>query len=113
MGLLSFAIDTGAAAEARSILAEAKDEALSTMESMIVNPGQESVYNDYILPQFISASRAPAEDGWEDMDAGDYSDFMSEIVEEGNSIMEAAYDEAASILEEANLSADDSGDFTF
>lgn len=82
---------------AKQIISEALQEALDTMESMIVNPGQETVYNDYIKDQFQQNSKAPVDDGWEDADAGDYSDFMSEIVEAGNTIMQDAYDYAQEI----------------
>lgn len=85
--------------EARDIVNEAFQKALSTMESMCGNPGQTSVYNNYIIPAFTKA-KGPIEDGWENVDIGEYMDFMGEIVEEGNNIMSEAYDEAQQILSE-------------
>ena len=86
-------------AEARDIVREGLQDALSTMEGMIGNAGQQSVYNDYVVPAFIE-NTGRIEDGWTDVDIGEYMDFMGEIVEEGNSIMADAYDEAQEILSE-------------
>jgi hypothetical protein len=106
-GLIGAFIDavTAAAqiAEAREIVNNGLDNALSTMGSMVGNAGQESVYSDYVVPAFIAAKR-PVAEGWPGVDIGQYMDFMGEIVEEGNSIMEEAYEEAQAILSETEES---------
>ena len=87
--------------EAREITAEALQEALDTMEGMCGNEGQLSVFNRYVRPAFIEAKQgSKIRDGWPGVDIGEYMDFMGEIVEEGNAIMEAAYEEAEEILSE-------------
>jgi hypothetical protein len=86
-------------AEARDIVREGLKDALSTMDGMVGNAGQQSVFNDYVEPAFIE-NTGRIEDGWTDVDIGEYMDFMGEIVEEGNSIMADAYDEAQDILSE-------------
>jgi hypothetical protein len=45
-------------------------------------------------------SETTIEEGWDDVDIGEYMSFMGEIVAEGNAIMEAAYQEAQSIAAE-------------
>jgi len=90
-------------AEARQIVEEGLAQALSTMEAMVGNEGQQTVYNDYVVPQFRAAKR-PVAEGWPGVDIGEYMDFMGEIVEEGNSIMEFAYEEAQAILSETEES---------
>jgi hypothetical protein len=106
-GLVGAFIDavTAAAqiAEAREIVNVALEEALSVMGSMVGNAGQEVVYADYVVPQFRAAKR-PVAEGWPGVDIGEYMDFMGEIVEEGNSIMETAYEEAQGILSETEES---------
>lgn len=84
------------------IIQEGLSEALSTMQSMCANEGQTSVYDSYVVDAFQQNAQASPEDGWEDVDIGGYMDFMGEIVETGNQIMQAAYDEAifADLLEE-------------
>ncbi len=42
--------------EARAIIKEGLATALSTMQNMIGNPGQQTVYNDYVVPQFKETS---------------------------------------------------------
>jgi hypothetical protein len=103
MGLFDFfnaavnsAIDIS---EAREIVNEAFQEALSTMEGMCANEGQVSVFGSYVVPAFTEAKGA-IQEGWNDVDIGDYMDFMGEIVEEGNSIMSDAYDQAQEMLSE-------------
>lgn len=67
------------------------EEALSIMQGMCVNEGQNSVFNDYVEPQFKQNAMNDVESGWENVDVGQYMDFMGAIVAEGNSIMEATY----------------------
>lgn len=103
MGLFDFfnaavnaAIDIS---EAREVVNEAFQEALATMEGMCANEGQLSVFGSEVTPAFEDA-KGPIDNGWTDVDIGIYMDFMGEIVEEGNSIMSDAYDEAQEILSE-------------
>ena len=91
--------------EAREVVNEAFEEALSTMEGMVGNAGQQTVFNDYVVPAFEDA-KGPIEEGWNEVDIGEYMDFMGEIVEEGNSIMSDAYDEAQEILSELEEEAE-------
>jgi hypothetical protein len=95
--------------EARELVREAYNDALDTMESMVGNEGQQVVFNDYVVPAFREA-RGPVKDGWIEVDIGEYMDFMGEIVEEGNSIMLEAYEEAQEMLSELEEFADEFGD---
>jgi hypothetical protein len=101
--IVSSAINVG---EARAVVAEGYQEAISTMSGMIGNAGQQTVFNDYVQPAF-AANLGPVEDGWEDVDIGDYMAFMGEIVEEGNQIMADAYDLAQEILSELEEAAEE------
>jgi len=83
---------------ANEIIQAGLDEALGTMESMIVNEGQGSVFESYIGPEFESAATASPTEGWPGVDAGAYVDFVGEIVEAGNQIMEAYYAYALDVL---------------
>lgn len=102
--LLRLAIEFAGEQIAEDIITGGLDEALSLMESMCANEGQSSVFESTIAPEF-EANTAQALDSedyqWEDVDAGDYMDFMGEIVAEGNGIMASAclY---AQIVEEAS-----------
>jgi hypothetical protein len=111
MGLFSAfvnIIDSGFdIAEAREIVREGLDDALTTMSGMVGNAGQDVVFNDYVEPAFRENAEASIDDGWTDVDIGEYMDFMGEIVEEGNSIMADAYDEAQEILSEAEEAAEE------
>ena len=100
-------------AEAREVKREGLSDALSTMEDMIGNAGQQTVFNDYVEPAFRENAQASINDGWEDVDIGEYMDFMGEIVDEGNSIMADAYEEAQEILSEAEEAAEGAGDEEF
>ena len=86
--------------EARSVIRQGLEEALSVMEGMVVNAGQATVFKDYVEPEFRTNAQADIEDGWEDVDIGEYMNFMGEIVEEGNQIMADAYELAQEILSE-------------
>jgi hypothetical protein len=87
-------------AEAREVVREGLEDALSTMEGMVGNAGQDVVFNDYVVPEFMANAQAPIQEGWTDVDIGEYMDFMGEIVDEGNGIMADAYEEAEQILSE-------------
>jgi len=80
------------------IIQEGLDEALGTMESMIGNEGQGTIYESYVAPEFESAASASPQEGWPGIDIGEYMDFMGEIVEAGNQIMEATYAYAVDVL---------------
>lgn len=78
---------------AEEILADGLDQAITTMEGMCANEGQTSVLTSYIIPEFENnTEEAQNNEDYEfqDVTAGDFSDFMGEIVEEGNSIMQTA-----------------------
>lgn len=108
-GLWLSAISSGFdIAEARNVIREGLEEALLTMESMVGNAGQQAVFNDYVQPQFTQNAQASVNDGWEDVDIGEYMDFMGEIVEEGNQIMADAYQLAEEILSELEEAAEES-----
>ncbi|NBQ17814.1 hypothetical protein EBU24_05860 [bacterium] len=96
--------------EAREVVNEGFQEALDTMEGMIGNAGQQTVYNDYVVPAFEDA-KGPIEEGWPGVDIGEYMDFMGEIVEEGNNIMSDAYDQAQEILSELEQEAEAEYDY--
>lgn len=100
-------------AEARAVVKEGLAEALGTMEDMIGNSGQQTVYNDYVVEAFRENAQSDIEDGWEDVDIGEYMDFMGEIVDEGNSIMADAYEQAQEILSEAEEAAEGAGNDEF
>jgi|LakMenEpi03Aug12_release.lakeMendotaPanAssembly.Ray.scaffolds.fasta_scaffold99259_3 hypothetical protein len=97
--LRGFALDLIAAGIgeiiAQNIVAEAFLEAIETMKLMPANEGQSVVYTEYVLPafklQFELQGPDAGEEMWNDVDIGVYMDFMGEIVEEGNKIMEEAF----------------------
>ena len=99
--------------EARELVDEGFEDAISTMEGMIGNEGQQSVFDSYVVDAFAS-NKSPIKEGWTDVDIGDYMDFMGDIVDEGNSIMSDAYSEAQDIISELEEEAEafgDEGDF--
>lgn len=78
-------------------------EAISTMAAMLGNEGQASVFQTQVIPAFAEAlAQSQIEQGWPDVDIGEYMVFMGEIVAEGNAIMEEAYQEAEGLLDEAS-----------
>lgn len=85
----------------REIIRAGLYDALDTMDSMIVNEGQRTVFDQYLKDEFQNNASANIDDGWEDVDAGDYIDFMGEIVEEGNYIMQDAFNYAEEVASEA------------
>lgn len=100
-------------AEAREVKRQGLSDALETMSDMIGNAGQQVVFNDYVEPAFRENAQADINDGWTDVDIGEYMDFMGEIVEEGNSIMADAYEEAQEILSEIEEAAEAAGNEDF
>jgi len=78
-------------AEARAIVRAALGDALLTMQGMVGNAGQQTVYNNYVVPEFQANAQRDIREGWNDVDIGEYMEFMGEIVEAGNQIMESAY----------------------
>ena len=85
-------------AEARAIVRAALGDALVTMQGMVGNAGQQTVYNNYVVPEFQANAQRDIREGWNDVDIGEYMEFMGEIVEVGNSIMNDAYQEADQVL---------------
>lgn len=83
---------------ANEIIQAGLEEALSTMQSMTANEGQQTVFESTIAPEFEAASGASPEEGWPGVDVGAYMDFVGEIVEAGNQIMEAYYGYAMEVL---------------
>lgn len=98
MGLFDLLAVIQDANNAKEIVQQSLEEALSTMESMVANEGQTSVFENYVTPEFEAAASASPEDGWPGVDIGDYMDFMGEIVEAGNQIMEAGYEYAMEVM---------------
>jgi hypothetical protein len=87
---------------AGDIIEAAYYEAIDTMQGMIGNAGQQTVFNDHVIPAFADGvATTSIQEGWDDIDIGEYMSFMGEIVAEGNAIMSAAYDEAQSLAAEA------------
>ena len=87
---------------ANDIVEAAYYEAIDTMQSMVGNPGQQTVFNNHVIPAFADGvANTSIEEGWDDIDIGEYMSFMGEIVAEGNAIMSAAYDEAQSLAADA------------
>lgn len=88
--------------EAEDILIESFYRAIETMASMPGNAGQASVFETYVVPAFEEMfAEAELRDGWPGVDIGEYMVFMGEIVEEGNKIMEEAYNDASSLVDDA------------
>ena len=91
--LLRIAIEFAGEEIAQDIITGGLDEALSIMGSMVANEGQASIFESTIAPEFESNTEQALDSEdyeWEDVDAGDYMDFMGQIVEEGNGIMASA-----------------------
>lgn len=87
--------------QAADIIESAYYEAMDTMFGMTVNPGQETVFFNYIIPDFADALvDSSPEDDWPDVDIGEYMSFMGEIVNEGNQIMSQAFTLAQELYEE-------------
>ena len=86
----------------QAIVMEALDEVIQLMPDMCANEGQTSVIENTVIPLFLEQTQASSADDyeWEDVDAGDYMDFVGEIVAEGNMIMENAFSQAKEMQEE-------------
>jgi hypothetical protein len=81
----------------QAIIRSGLQDALDTMEGMLANPGQETVYTDYVIDAFHENASAPVDEGWEDVELDNYMDFMGEIIAEGNMIMADTYDYAQEV----------------
>ena len=89
--------------EASEVVEAAFYDAMDTMYGMCGNAGQESVFFNYVMPQFADEmDNTEIGEQWNDVDIGEYMYFMGEIVEAGNAIMSEAFDEAASLKGEAD-----------
>lgn len=89
--------------EAEEIILDAYINALTTMSSMVGNPGQASVMEGTVIPAFEEAmGSSDPETGWQTVDIGEYMAFMGQIVSTGNEIMEEAFDTAAALIDEAD-----------
>lgn len=92
MGLFSSTLESIVDSIGNEIIAAAFDDALSTMEGMLGNAGQETIFYDVVVGEFEAAlASSSADEGWAGVDIGEYMDFMGEIVEAGNQIMDSAY----------------------
>lgn len=84
-------------------LEEAFLAAIETMQTMIVNAGQQTVFNDEVIPQFAeSFNNSDPQVGWEEVNIGEYMAFMGQIVNTGNQLMEEAYALFNDAIAEAN-----------
>jgi hypothetical protein len=81
----------------QAIIRSGLQDALSTMSGMVANPGQETVYKEYVVGEFVQNAQADVDEGWSDVELPQYSDFMGEIIAEGNSIMEETYEYAEEV----------------
>lgn len=107
---LATIIDIGVdVAAARQVVRDGLIEALTTMENMVGNEGQQSIFDSYVSPAFIE-NIGPIDDGWIDVDIGEYMDFMGEIVGVGNLIMQEAYELAQEILSELEEYLEEAGE---
>lgn len=89
--------------EASQIVEAAFYEAMDTMYEMCGNPGQETVFFDYVVPGFADEmDNTEIGEQWNDVDIGEYMAFMGEIVEAGNAIMAEAFEEAEGLKDEAD-----------
>jgi hypothetical protein len=98
---------------ARSIVEAGYAEALAVMSGMPGNEGQITVYREYVVPafakQFAISYPNAGEDFWDDVNIGEYMDFMGEIVAEGNMILEEAFYTAYEVKEGAAAAAGGGG----
>ena len=86
--------------EIEMIISDAASDAVATMNGLVANEGQLSVFESAIIPAFMeSLGSSSLEDGWTPMET-EYDEFVGGIVEEGNQIMSDAYDEASDIASE-------------
>ena len=109
MGLGEIAQGLQNLAEVQEIINSAFDDALSTMESMVGNEGQQSIFDAYVVEAFRD-NKTSVKEGWTDVDIGDYMDFMGDLVGEGNDIMAEGYAQAQELLSEIEEQAEAFGD---
>jgi len=89
--------------EASEMVESSFYEAMDTMYGMCGNAGQETVFFDYVIPEFAAEmENTELGENWNDVDIGEYMAFMGEIVETGNAIMSEACDEASGLVDEAD-----------
>lgn len=100
-------------ASPQGVIMEALQEVEDLLPSMCANEGQLSVIQNTVIPMFQENTSQMLQDPdfqWEDVDAGEYMDFVGEIVAEGNGIMENASEQAQEIqqeLEEAGVNLEE------
>ena len=100
-------------ASPQGVIMEALQEVEDLLPSMCANEGQLSVIENTVIPMFQENTSQMLQDPdfqWEDVDAGEYMDFVGEIVAEGNGIMENASEQAQEIqqeLEEAGVNLEE------
>jgi hypothetical protein len=78
---------------AEDIINAGLEEALNTMQFMVGNEGQQSIFESIFTPEFENnADEALNNEDyeWQDVECDPYCDFMGEIVEAGNSILQSA-----------------------
>ena len=87
----------------RFVIYEGLQEALDTMEGLCGNEGQTAIYERHVVPAFREQGKevmTGTDYEWTPIIIDDYMDAVGEIIEEGNSIMEQAAEEATEIEEE-------------
>lgn len=90
--------------EIASIFSEGASEALETMASLVGNEGQESVFINTIIPTFFqSIQDSDIQEGWITMTT-EYDEFVGGIVEEGNAIMDQAFERMKEIADDMDIS---------
>lgn len=100
IGSLDFAVNAATEQIANVVINQGLVDALQTMQNMVGNAGQQTIYNNYVVDEFTNTRQSiNAGDEWPGVEIGQYMDFMGEIVEEGNTIMEDACLQAADIME--------------
>jgi len=91
--LIKLAIEIYGEEIAEDIITAGLEEALDTMQFMVVNEGQQSIFESILTPEFQNNTDEALNNEdyeWEDVDCDPYCDFMGEIVEAGNSILQSA-----------------------
>jgi len=98
MGIVNTAMNLLLNTQAKEIIKEGLDDALNQMQNMVANEGMQTIFDTQVVPEFTNNAKAKPEDGWTDVVLSDYMDFMGNLINEGNSIMSQAYDEAYIIV---------------
>lgn len=99
MGIVNAAMNLLLNTQAQETIKQGLEDALNQMQNMIANEGMQTIFDVHVEPAFIENAKADPEDGWTEVVLSEYMDFMGNIINEGNSIMNQAYDEAYIILE--------------